>query len=240
MVRQNKNRFYVLRLPVLIIGALAFLLTFAFGGWRYYSDRLALSDAEQIRQRLQLNLQALESYYVRFRTKLLPGSEEIIYNVELWKSGDQLYRMEMTREVEEGRAEVQVVVFDGTQTYFYNHELEEFYPVHELEGGRLPYLVLEDYWRSLAEAPQISRMAEERGSRHSYYVVEVIPADPHRDRVREIVWLESDTMLPVRIELYDLHNRLTQVTVFELVQLNPALEVNLFHVQPALKPQSSD
>lgn len=230
MPKRIQGRFYALRLPFSSISALLILFSLSFGGWYYYSARLALSDADQIRQRLRDNLLELDSYYARFSTKLFQGPAELTYHVDLWKSGEQLYRMEMTSSFDEGPAKLQVVIADGRQVHIYSQELGEFYPVHEIGVDQLPHLVLEDYWRSLIEAPQINLVAEERGIRRSYYVFEVIPAQPHRDRVREKVWLDTTSMLPARIEIYDLHDRLTQVTVFEMLQLNPVLETTLFQV----------
>jgi len=43
-------------------------------------------------------------------------------------------------------------------------------------------------------------------------------------------------MMPARIEIYDLHDRLTQVTVFEIFKINPVLETTLFQVQATLTP----
>jgi len=168
MPKRVQGRFYVLRLPFSLISALLILFSLSIGGWYYYSARLALSDADQIRQRLRDNLLELNSYYARFRTKLFQGPAEATYQVDLWKSGDQLYRLEMIRNFDEDPAKLQVVIADGSQVYIYNQELEEFYPVHDLGVDQLPHLMLEDYWRSLVEATQINLAAEERGSRHSY------------------------------------------------------------------------
>lgn len=233
-----KGRFYVFRLPLLLLPALLLLFGLGFGGWHYYSARLTFSSAEQIQQRLRVSLQNLDSYYVRFKTNLVHESEEASYRVEIWKSGAELYRMEMTRTAEEGQADVQVVIFDGSRIYLYNGELGEFYPVHDLGEAQLPYLVLEDYWRSLSEASQISLVAEEKGVRHSYYLVEVIPDQPHRERVREVAWLEAKSLLPVRIEMYDIFDSLTQVTIFEILQINPSLEATLFQVRAALDTEA--
>lgn len=148
--------------------------------------------------------------------------------------------MEMTRELDEGLTDVQVVVSDGLQAYLYNDELGDFYPVHDLSEAALPYLILEDYWQSLAGAEEISLVAEERGSRHSYYLVELSPQKPNRDRVREVAWLEAKSLLPVRIEFYDLFDALTQVTVFEILQINPELEASLFQVRAAPLPGTEE
>ena len=64
----------------------------------------------------------------------------------------------------------------------------------------------------------------------------MIPPEPHRCRVSERVWLEQGSFLPVRIESFDAAGRLTQVTVFELLQLNPVLEAALFQVEEARGP----
>ncbi|HOL17089.1 MAG TPA: hypothetical protein PLY40_02240 [Bacillota bacterium] len=224
------GRFYAFRLPLLLIAALLFLFGLGLGGWHYYSTRVALTSAERIQQRLYENLQDLDSYYARFKTTLPGEAEETSYLVELWKSGSGLYRMEMTRTTGEGQAEVQVIVFDGSEAYIYNHEQGQFYPVDELESSRLPYLVLEDYWLTIAQSPQVNLVAEKNSRGRTYYLLEVIPDKPRRDRVRELAWLEAKSLLPVRIEVYDLNDSLTQVTTFEMLQLNPVLEATLFQV----------
>ncbi len=233
-----RGRFYAFRLPFLIITLLLVLFGLGFGGWHYYSARLALSTAGQIQQRLRESLQSLDSYYVRFKTNLVNETAENSYLVEIWKSGAHLYRMEMTRAAEDGQTEVQVVIFDGHQAYLYNRELGDFYPVHDIGEARLPYLVLEDYWRSLTEAAEISLVAEEKGVRHSYYLVEVFPDQPHHDRVRDVAWLEAKSLLPVRIEAYDIFDCLTQVTIFEILQINPPLEAALFQIQAGPNPDA--
>ena len=169
------GRFYAFRLPLLLIAALLFLFGLGLGGWHYYSTRLALTSAERIQQRLHENLQVLDSYYARFKTTLPGEAEEASYLVELWKSDSGLYRMEMTRTTGEDQAEVQVVVFDGSEAYIYNHELGQFYPVDDLESSRLPYQVLEDYWLTIAQSPQVSLVAEESSRGRNYYLIEIIP-----------------------------------------------------------------
>ena len=37
----------------------------------------------------------------------------------------------------------------------------------------------------------------------------------------------------MRLEVYDIYNSLTQVTSFEIIQLNPDLEAALFQLEPA-------
>ena len=99
--------------------------------------------------------------------------------------------------------------------------------------------IRDSYWRSISEAPCFNYLSEESSSRHSYYQVEVVPSEPHRYRVSEQVWLEKRTLLPVRIESYDIAGRLTQVTVFELLQINPTLEAALFEVDTVSSEESS-
>ncbi|MEW5785430.1 MAG: hypothetical protein AB1767_10225 [Bacillota bacterium] len=238
MRRRSRVPFYVLRLPVLLLSTALLLFGLGFAGWRYYNTRLALEEAEQIQLRLQESLETLESYYARFKTTLYHTGVQEAYRVDLWKSASAFYRLEMTRLDEGGEAAAQVVVFDGVQAYLYSPDLDDFYPIHDLARPAVPYLILEDYWRSVAEAEQLQLLTSEPGSRHRYYLVEIYPPEPHRHRVRELAWLEAESLLPVRIEIYDIYNSLSQVIAFEIIRLNPELEASLFHIEPAEETES--
>ncbi|HOJ83456.1 MAG: hypothetical protein WBK24_08810 [Dethiobacteria bacterium] len=222
--------FMVFRLPLLILLMLGLLCGLGFGGWQCHHALRRAVPAEEIRQNMQENIAALVSYHARFKTMPAGGKSEIAYSVEIWKEIPHRYRLEMITYEAGRQVDVEVVVGDHDRVYLYDQERGEFLPAGGLAEAEMAALALEDYWRSISEAPCFNYLNEESGSRHHYYQVEVIPSEPHRYRVSERVWLEKSSLIPVRIESYDVSGRLTQVTVFELLQLNPALEENLFHV----------
>lgn len=70
---------------------------------------------------------------------------------------------------------MEVVVGDHDRVYLYDQERGEFLPAGGLAEAEMAALALEDYWRSISEAPCFNYLNEESGSRHHYYQVEVIP-----------------------------------------------------------------
>jgi len=223
--------FMVLRLPLLLLPLLGLLCALGFGGWRLHRALSHADSAAEIRQDMRERIDGLASYHARFKTVPVGGESNVAYSVEIWKEMPGRYRLEMTTYEEGKQAHVVVVVADGEQVYLYDPASGDFLPAAgSLAEAEAAALALEDYWRSISEAPSFRLLSEESGSRHHYYCVEMIPADPHRYRVSERLWLEKSTLMPVRIESFDASGRLTQVTVFELLQLNPALETTLFSV----------
>ncbi len=226
--------FLVLRMPVLILLLLGLLCGLGFAGWRLVFSAPRADPAAGLRRRMQEQISALESYHARFKTTSAGGGGETVCNVEIWKEeASHRFRLEMTT-CEEGRPDsVEVIVGDGDLVYFYNGESGEFLPAADPDEAGVAAGALEVYWRSICEAPCFNYLGEEKASRHSYYLVEIVPPEPHRERVNERIWLEKKSLLPVRIESFDIAGRLTQVTVFELLQLNHAFETALFEVDAA-------
>ncbi len=229
----SRKIFLALRSPLLILLLLAFLIGSGYGGWRLYYRYRCADPAEAIRRGMQDHLASLESYHARFKTIPVGPESELTYRLEIWKEAPGRYRVEMSAEREGRQSSHQLIVGDRERAYFYDHENAAFVPVAGTaeDGGELTGSFLEEYWRSISEASIFRYISEKKGARHSYYQVEVIPSEPHRFRVSERVWLERDSLLPVRIESFDAAGRLTQVTMFELLQLNPALEAALFQVE---------
>jgi outer membrane lipoprotein-sorting protein len=223
--------FLVFRLPLLILLLLGFLFGLSFGGWYFYHHYRNADPAEKIRQRMQDHIASLESYHARFKTIPLGQANELTYSVEIWKELPDRYRVEMITFEGGRQSNLQVIIGDRDRVYLYDQESADFIPAADLAEAEITGRLLEDYWRSISEASSFSYISEERGSRHHYYQVEIIPSEPHRYRVCERVWLEQGSFLPVRIESFDVAGRLTQVTVFELLQLNPLLEAALFQVE---------
>lgn len=222
--------FMVVRLPLMLMVLLLLIFGLGFGGWHFYHAFVSVDQAAQIQRQMRANIRNLESYYARFKTRLVNVEEDAAYHVEVWKAPPDRYRVEMTRLDSEGKAELQVIIYDGSRSFFYDPALGDFVPVDDLQLGEIPHLVLENYWRSVTDAGSFRLLSEESGTRHRYYLVEVFPAEPNRYRVRELVWLEAKSLLPVRVEIYDAYDCLTQLTTFEIVQLNPAVDASLFHV----------
>lgn len=222
--------FLVFRLPLLILLLLGLLCGLGFGGWRLYYAGRHTDPALEIRQRMQEKISGMVSYHARFKTIPVGEDSETTYSVEIWKELPDRYRLEMNTYEAGRQSNVEVVIGDRGRVYLYDPEGGEFLPAGDLTEAGITATSLEDYWRSISEAPCFNYLSEESGSRHSYYQVEVVPSEPHRYRVSEQVWLEKGTLLPVRIESYDIAGRLTQVTVFELLQINPTLEAALFEV----------
>lgn len=225
--------FLVFRLPLLILLLLGLLSGLSYTGWHLlYSGRQA-DPAAKIQQRMQQKIAALESYHALYKTTPAGDDHEAAYCVEIWKEMPHRFRLEVTTYEAGQQISMEVIVGDHNRVYLYNPEDAEFMPAVNPDETGIDAASLEEYWRSISEAPSFIYLDEEIGSRHSYYQVEVVPAEPHRYRVSERIWLEKKTLLPVRIESFDLAGRLTQVTVFEVLQINPALEAALFEVDAA-------
>lgn len=222
--------FLVFRMPALILLLLGLLCSLGFAGWRLFFSAPRADPAAELRRRMQEKITALESYHARFITT---STGETVCSVEIWKEIPHRFRLEMTTCGEDQPDSVEVIIGNGDQVYLYDRESGEFLPAVDPYEAGIVSGVLESYWRSICEAPCFNYLGEERASRHSYYLVEIIPAEPHRVRVSERIWLEKKSLLPVRIESYDLAGRLTQVTIFELLQLNHPFETALFEVDAA-------
>lgn len=236
--RIPRGIFLVFRLPLLLLLLLIFLLSLGYGGWRLYYRYRYADPVEEIRRGMQDHIAGLESYHARFKTIPVGQENELTYSVEIWKEPPDRYRVEMSTAKGGRQSNLQVIIGDRDRVYFYDRDSADFILVAEPAEAEIAGTFLEDYWRSISEASSIEYISEERGARHRYYQVEVIPSEPHRYRVSERVWLEQSSLMPVRIESFDAAGRLTQVTVFELLQLNPVLEAALFQVEagPAVAP----
>ncbi len=222
--------FLVFRLPLLILLILGLLGALGLAGWRHFYGGSNSDPAVVIRRRMEENISALESYHARYRTTPAGEEGETAYSVEIWKEVPHRYRLEMTTTAAGRQSTVEVIIGEHDRVYLYDPGSGGFLPAAGLTETGVSTAFLEDYWHSICEAPLFDYIGEEGGSRHSYYMIEITPAEPHRYRVSEKVWLEKKTFLPVRIESFDLAGSITQVTVFELLQLNPMLEAALFEV----------
>lgn len=231
-----RRLFWVIRLPLIILLLLAVLLGLGYGGWFLYHHGFYLDRAEAIRRGMSEQIAGLQSYHVRFKTLPVGQEGDPAYCVEFWREPPHRYRIEMSTAGEEQQKELQVIIGGRDGVYFYDRGSAGFVPLEEPAEMEITGTFLEDYWRSISEAAVFKYIGEEKGARHRYYQVEVIPPEPHRCRVSERVWLEQGSFLPVRIESFDAAGRLTQVTVFELLQLNPVLEAALFQVEEARGP----
>lgn len=225
--------FLVFRMPLLILLLLGLLCGLGFAGWRLLFSVPRVDPSAEIRRRMQEKISALESYHARFKTTSAGQGGETLCSVEIWKENPHRFRLEMTTCEEGQPGSVEVIVGDGDGVYLYDRESGEFLPALDPGAAGAAAGSLEDYWRSICEAPCFNYIGEEKASRHSYYLVEIVPAEPHRDRVNERIWLEKKSLLPVRIESFDMAGRLTQVTVFEMLQLNHLFETALFEVDAA-------
>ncbi len=225
--------FLVFRMPVLILLLMGLLCSLGFAGWRLFFSVPRADPALELRRRMQEKITALESYHARFITTSTGEGGETVCSVEIWKEMPRRFRLEMTTCGEGQPGSMEVIIGDGDLVYLYDGESGEFLPAVDSCAAGASAGILESYWRSICEAPCFGYLGEERATRHSYYLVEIVPAEPHRERVSERIWLEKKSLLPVRIESYDIAGRLSQVTVFELLQLNHPFETALFDVDAA-------
>ncbi len=234
----SRGTFLAFKATTLI--ALLVLLLFGLGvsGWNIYHNHLALTPAEQIQRQLKKNLAGIESYYIRLTSTPVGGQTEFCHLVEIWSSSEDRLRMEATCLEKGGGEKLQVVVRDGSELSYFDPSLKKFYPLRSQMPENIPVLTLEDYGRNLTGAAHFRLLGREDKTRHSYYLAEVIPPEPHRCRCLDKVWLETKSLLPVRIESYDANFCLRQVTCFEHILLNPTLEAALFEAdQPAAVEQ---
>lgn len=229
--------FVVFRLPLLLLLLLGLLCGLGFAGWRIVKSAGHADPGAGIRRRMQDNISAMVSYHARFKTTPVGQDGERSYSVEIWKEIPHRFRLEMTT-CEQGKQDsIEVIVGDADGVYLYDSESGEFLSAAGMVEGEIDAASLEDYWRSISESAAFQYLSEESGSRHSYYQIEIIPAEPHRFRVSERIWLEKRTLMPVRIESFDLAGCLTQVTVFEMLQLNLPLEAALFEIDPPVSEE---
>jgi outer membrane lipoprotein-sorting protein len=217
----------LVRASVMCILAVMVLTGAVLAGWRLYQGHYENLSEEALLRRLEKNLQQIERYHTRFTTTVQYHDSQV-YQVEIWRCSENGYRVEMITNEEGRQTGLHVMISDGSRAYYYDPEIEDFYEVHDLGLADLPHLALEEYWNSLLDSQELTIVSTEAGLRHRYFRVEIKPGQPHRHRAKELVWLEANSLLPVRIELFDENGLPTQVTVFEMIRINPELEPTLF------------
>ncbi|NMA92516.1 MAG: hypothetical protein GX973_05275 [Firmicutes bacterium] len=227
-------KFLVLRITSLVALLALTLFGLGVGGWGLYHQYVAPAPTEQLRRQLKENLAQIDSYYLRLTSTAVGGGSVASHRLEIWSSPREQLRAEAT-SLEEGNGErLQVVVRDDSGLYYFDSSLKKFYPVKGAMAENMPVLTLEDYGHNIVEAAHFKLLGREDKTRHSYYLVEVVPKESYRHRCLDRIWLETESLLPVRIESYDVNLCLRQVTCFEQILLNPTLEAALFEAdQPA-------
>lgn len=216
-------RFLWLFLLLMIIGAAA-------GAYYYYNYCI---DGIKLVQRALRNEQKLKSYYSNMEIRTAHAGEGQRYFVQVWFNAPSRYRVEVfTTYIGEGTP-AQVFISDGERRWIYSPEIGDFYLLSPLQEGEqvagAPFL-LTHLLQDLAQARKVELLGMERQEGRRFYLLKVIPEQTARGHAWEKVWLERSSLLPVKIQVYDEYDKLNRTVTFNIIELNPKLNDELFRI----------
>lgn len=125
----------------------------------------------------------------------------------------------------------------GLTTVYVHNEVTTFQP--EIQGkftllNYTPidksYIFLPDFFKTFYQSEQASVTATSQ-QKNRYTVLKADIPGNNIYRYSQGIWIENDTLLPYKIEVYDIKQRPVIRVIFEEVQINPVLEDNIFEVQ---------
>lgn len=185
--------------------------------------------ADSVLREIEEKKERAGSYYALQEIEYIgkPGNRK--YVVEQWFRAPGDYRMEINMESVTGQMDGrQVIVKTGGEVYINNPELDGFYRFYPMGKPELPGFLLEDYWKTVVNAPEAELKYKEKRKGREYYVWEIRPGEPDRERVKEKIWLEKDSLVPYRVEVYDGREVLTRLITFKETRLGMELPDSLF------------
>ena len=183
-----------------------------------------------LQAKLAREIKGIKSYHGQMEMRIAGADSVERYEAEQWHVAPGHYRVDVRLPHGMG----QRFITDGTVTHIYEEELEEWFQVdNTAEHSPRPPFLLSSYWDNFLEARQVTLLGSEKLERRTYYLLEVIPRDANSFREREIFWLDSRTLMPMRIETYDEQGGLRAELVFHEIRLNPKLDMDVFGVEDA-------
>jgi outer membrane lipoprotein-sorting protein len=179
-----------------------------------------------LQARLARETRNIKSYHARMELRIAAdGASVERYEAEQWHLAPDHYRVDVGLPHGTG----QRFITDGSFTYIYEEELKEWFKVENIaEHSPRPPFLLSSYWDNVLEARQVTLLGTEKLEKRTYYLLEVLPRDANAFREKEIFWLDTKTLMPLRIETYDEAGDLRAELVFREIRLNTKLDMEVF------------
>ncbi len=182
---------------------------------------------EKIKSDLSKKTNKVESYYALMEMQIKSRESVEKYEAEQWYLAPQNYRVDVG--LPHGFA--QRFISDGSITHIYEEELEEWFEVdHSADPYPAPPFLLSFYWTNFIDATNLELLGKEKLTQRSYYKVKVTPRDKSSVRQYEIFWLDTETLMPIRIETYDDEGELSAELFFKKIVINSKIEKDVFEV----------
>ena len=214
-----------MRIKILCLGLLL-LLSLSLAACRPPNE-------EDLRARMGREIGKVESYHAVMEMRIAGMESVERYQAEQWHVAPDHYRVDVGLPHGMG----QRFITDGAVTIIYEEELEEWFQVDNTsEHNPRPPFLLTSYWENFLDSRQITLLGSEKMERRTYYRLEVVPRDANDFREKEIFWLDSKTLMPIRIETYDSQGDLRAELLFKEIVLNPKIEMDIFTVEIPEEP----
>ncbi len=189
--------------------------------------------AGDLQKRLAREIKGINSYHGQMEMRIASGDSVDRYEAEQWYLAPGHYRVDVRLPHGLG----QRFITDGEVTHIFEEELEEWFQVENTaEHSPRPPFLLSSYWENFLDARHIALLGSEKMEKRTYYLLEVIPRDANPFREKEIFWLDSKTLMPMRIETYDDQGNLRAELVFHEIRLNSKIEMDVFAVEIPEEP----
>lgn len=183
-----------------------------------------------LRDGLSKEINNVKSFHALMEIRIAARDSVERYEVEQWFLAPQLYRVDVGLPHGSG----QRFITDGVVTHIYEEELKEWFQVDNAsEHNPTPPFLLTSYWQNFLDSREMTLLGKEKLEQRTYYKVEVIPRDTNEYREKEIFWLDSKTLMPMRIETYDAKGELRAELVFKEIVLNPRIDEAVFDAEIA-------
>jgi outer membrane lipoprotein-sorting protein len=183
---------------------------------------------KDLRNRLSKEIANVQSFHALMEIRIATRDSVERYEVEQWYLAPQRFRVDVGLPHGSG----QRFITDGVVTNIYEEELKEWFQVDNAsEHNPTPPFLLTSYWQNFLDSREMTLLGKEKLEQRTYYRVEVTPRDANAFREKEIFWLDSKTLMPMRIETFDEKGELRAELVFKEITLNPELEGDIFDVE---------
>ncbi|HHX77365.1 MAG TPA: outer membrane lipoprotein carrier protein LolA [Firmicutes bacterium] len=181
--------------------------------------------AAGIKSRLEKRMAELNSYHALSELRIKTDKTIKKYEAEQWYLDTGFCRVDV--RLPEGT--LQKFISDGNFIYIYEEELDEWFKADlDQEPYPIPPFMLPGYLQNILAAGRVEYLGKEKYDQGSYYKLEIEPCDASPMRKTEIFWLDTKTMLPVRIDTYGEDGELTAEHSFKEINLNIKLDEEIF------------
>jgi outer membrane lipoprotein-sorting protein len=137
------------------------------------------------------------------------------------------YRIEV---LEPNELKGQTTIYNGDKAYIYHPQLNTYLNTQNFNNSM-------EY--STFVGAFVERFKDNGGARFKLdsfqdkqcYVLELPIKDENPYRTMEKIWIDTDSILPVKVEILDKNNKVNAQVLYENFVVNPKLEDSLFQIQ---------